>query len=217
MSGAALNLILVLAAGASAHSAQIAELERQVEALEYEQAKESAIVLLASDELSDEERVQVALLSGTVNRILGHDLEAEQHYLIALRLNPDADLGESKGPKIDVFFAEVKNTFLREQSLLEKPTAPAVASPPAAMQSDEAVDPLVLSGAGLAAVSAAAALVSGVGAVVLHLGFVANKGASLQAREAARLGVYASLAAALVAVLGCGTGGVLAGYALIRE
>lgn len=236
---AALRSVLVMVMVASAPSVgaepesdaavsiKILRAKRLVQQLEYEQAREVVLEVLADPRANDTERFSAAMLSGRIHVILERDVTARLHFRTALDIVPDADLPKNDPPKIRAFFEAVKAEHAADR---DRPRVNNTGAPDATDTSPNdtqvPTDPddnpaelnlMLIGGVALAV----GALVLGGAALVFalagHFAVVQNPGMDVALRNVARPLVLAAVPVSLVGGLGVLAGVVVAVFGVVSE
>jgi hypothetical protein len=157
-SGVVLSLLLCTPQRALARAGDAADaMARAIdaeEALEYEQARELWLEVIARDDLSAEQRVEANIHAGSVARILDRDVEARSHFVNVLAQQPDYQLPPATPPKVHHFFELIRQE-LRSSAALgvdrRPPAAARAAAEPVVAPGEDTADtpnPLLWAGAG---------------------------------------------------------------------
>ncbi|MCU0694947.1 MAG: hypothetical protein MUC96_00305 [Myxococcaceae bacterium] len=86
----------------------LAQLQELYRSLEYDQVIPLAEALLARDDLSQEQRLEVYRLQGSARAIVEDPVDAERPFRLLLRARPDYDLPADTPPKILAVFRKVQ-------------------------------------------------------------------------------------------------------------
>ncbi len=113
---------------------------------------------------TEEDQVQLELFTGLCRLGLGHELDAQQHLLKAIRLDPTAHLPAKVGPKVELFYERLRARARAAPGAAVEPEAPPQPAPEATVEApapslglgerlskQHLVAPLVLGGGALVA------------------------------------------------------------------
>lgn len=101
--------------------------------LEYDDAADVWMAVIARDDLTDAQRLEANLNAGRIARIRGQDMEARMHFGYVLKRRPDYKLPAGTSPKVANFFELVRQELSssdegRPLSAPQAPTPPATAA-----------------------------------------------------------------------------------------
>lgn len=145
-------LVFVLAAPPPDVATQLATAEHSIAQLEYAEARDTLLELVADPRATEAELMRAHMLAGEVDRVLERDVDARMHFLWVLARDPHAQMPADRPPKIRTFFELVRDEAVGRAAERPKEAPPATDTWPMA--------PLVLvvagSGAALAGASVGA-------------------------------------------------------------